>query len=133
MDAVTHLVRPSGNLLQGLARIAQICRAVHQQTVAGGAAQRIDHDQLAVGKLLAKLFGGCLSALHRLCHAGAKGDMQHVALLEQLGEELHILVLVELRGGGDLLLEQLIKPLLRVRVALHIIGVFLAAGSVGIK
>ena len=127
------LVRPRGDLLDGLARVAQIGSAVHEQTIARGAAQRVDDDQLALGELEAQLFRGGLGALHGLRHARAEHDVQHVALFQKLGKEINILVLVELRGGGDLLLQHFVKSRQRLGVTIHVVRVFLAGNRVSVE
>lgn len=75
---------PVDRLVHGLARVAQIGRAVGQQAIAGRAAQGVDHLQPLIRKLGAQLLGRLIRLIHRLCHAGTEGDVQHIAaLLEQ--------------------------------------------------
>ena len=129
-----HGHRPVGDLVHALSGVAQIGCAVDQQAVAGGRAERVDHDELPLRVFFPQALGGQHSVLHRGGHAGAERDMQHVALLQQRIEEGFILEFVQLRGGRQLsLVQKAVESRQRRRVAAHIVLVADAVDLIGVE
>jgi len=101
---------------------------------AGGAAIGIYDHELPIRKLLPKLLRRLVGVRYGICHPGAEGDMQQIALFEQRAEEIHILEYVELGRGWQVpLLQKPIKPGQRLGVAAHVVHIFRTVHRVGIK
>ena len=126
---------PVDRLVHGLVRVAQIGRAVDQQAIAGGTAQGVDHFQPLARELGAQLLGRLICLVHRLRHAGAESDVQHVAaLLEQFLKVVVVRKLVDLRCARQLSrVQKRIEPGQCLRVTAHVVRVRLLVDNVRIK
>ena len=137
-ELVVHLVavvqHPLGRLVQRRTGVPHVSHRVHQQSVAGGRAQGVDHHQLPVGVLLPQHVRREERVMHRAGLAGRERNVQHVALLQQALEKLLVLCFVDLAGLGQLALpDELIEPGQRLRIAPHVVVIRHAIHHVGIE
>ena len=135
VNPFAFLHHPRRNLIDRTPFIAQVCRAIDQQAVPGRAAQRVDHNELLLRILLAQLLGCLKRICNRICHAGAKSDMQYIAaLLQEVVEKRKILKHVQLRRSWDLsFFEKGIELRARFGVAPHIILILYPVYRIRIK
>ena len=83
------------------ALVPQVGQRLHNETVAGGRAQRVHNVDLPVGELLAGDQRGAGSGVIGAGQAGGQADMQNVlTALQNGGEKIQILGDVHLRGAG---------------------------------
>lgn len=137
-ELVVYLVAvphdPVGDLIERSARIAHVGGGIDEQAVARGGAERVDHDDLLIGVLLLQHLARELCVVHRAGLAGREAQVQQIAVLQLLFKEVEVRRDVDLRSLRELsLLQKTVKPGQGLRVAAHIVDVFLPVDDVGVK
>ncbi len=97
VDVFSVLKHPGFDVLHGCAPVAHIGGTIDQHTVAGRAAQRIQHHDPAVRVFFAQLVGGDQRVLIRFCHAGPQTNVKQVTVLKLFFKKCLILKGVQLR------------------------------------
>ena len=134
MDILPVGEDPVGCFVQRLSCVSQIGRAVDQKTVAGGRAERVDHDQSALRIFFAQRLRREHGVLHGGCHAGAKGNVQHIALLQKIVKKRLILKFIQLRRGRQLAFgKKAVEFRQRLRVAAHVVFIVDAVDLIRIE
>ena len=95
------LLGPVGEFAQRQAVVAQVSEAVHEQAVARGGAEGVDHDDVALGHLLSEQLGRLARGVVRARDARRERHMQDVLSGgEDRAEMLEVLAHRDLRGLG---------------------------------
>ena len=120
------LLNPFCQLFRAQSLVPLVGSPVHQQAVAGGGAQRVDHIDIPLGKAFLDDKRRVPCRVDRAGQAGGQAHMDNIlALLQEGGKVVHIFADAHLSGAGVRALAHRIVKLGKRHALTQIVGVFL--------